>query len=97
MLILLMLQAVVADVGGLYAYMTSATVLRVTLSGVALESLLALEFRAVFGSESVHGLLQSRIAGADVSLFGSMRIEPSSLGFDESINVQCLCYECMLI
>ena len=86
-----MLQAVVADVGGLYAYMTSATVLRVTLSGVALESLLAAEFQAVLGSDQLSGLLQSRIAGADVSLFGSMRIEPSSLGFDEAINVQCLC------
>ena len=91
-----MLQAVVADVGGLYAYMTSATVLRVTLSVVALESLLAAEFRAVFGSDQVHGLLQSRIAGADVSLFGSMRIEPSSLGFDEAINVQCLCFVVIL-
>ena len=89
--ILFVFQAVVADVGGLYAYMTSATVLRVTLSGVALESLLAAEFRAVFGSDQVQGLLQASIAGATVSLFGSIRIEPSSLGFDEAINVQCLC------
>ena len=92
MLTLGILQAVVADVGGLYAYMTSATVLRVTLSGVALESLLAAEFQALFGSNQVQGLLRSSIAGSDVSLFGSMRIEPSSLGFDEAINVQCLCF-----
>ena len=87
-----MFQAVVTDVSGLYAYMTSATVLRVKLSGVALESLLAAEFQAVFGSDQLSGLLQSSIAGADMSLFGSMRIEPSSLGFDEAINVQCLCF-----
>ena len=83
---------IVEDTGGLYSYLTNATILRVTFKGVIMESLQTAEFQAVFEGNVVQNVVRLAHPGVELFAFGSLQAAASKEGFSKAIFLQGLSF-----